>query len=728
MSYLTQKEYNISGNVFRAFYDAAGKLVFVIDDTVTDSKLNALLVINPVGDRKWDDILSNDYGVDLETVRPKKDNKYQKLDIEYSGLSVYDDLIHSVGDAEKEPESLEALNDFRQASIRKSAQERLEVAETKAEKTRETILKTNESITELQSKLKVFRSTLSQQRKQIGKEPTKKSAAKILRTEAQIDATNEKIRRAKKRLANAQRRLVSSEEDAELARDVLARISVDSDKSNKKVKYDNLPAVQKANDIVVKQSVPVPTVIEEAENVTASEDVAAPVENTMAEEDYRFEVEQDFSNDTEQQKAINMADEEVKPLFDKDPEILDEEIAFKPIDFGVSKVFETTPEVEKKEEKVIEDSSDVAPLSFVPPVSNVKSEEKVEETAFAPIEIKPVTDYQFDNNAAVNDVNDAVNNVGEFVPPVVNQEEPKFMPEEPKEPVVDNSKTINEMPKENNASNNVISPAPVSSDFRPVSPITGVATPAAPVQRKPTLLYYVMLIMLIALSIFTLWLYQKKTASSDDSTPDLIATVPQPEVVTDSVVSADNSSDAVVAESPFIEPVSVEEVPEQNTQDLQEETQITVSMPESKVEEVEVAEVEPEPVPVTPVVDEVVEEMPVVVPEVSAEPVVVQPVVQTPAPLYEEPKPVIQTEEEIIASKPAYNVSQNEKMFVADSEYETDSAPYYEEPVVEDMPLCPDGATPDMNGCCVGEVYTDMGEYGFNCCPEAGGDCFPPLF
>ena len=41
---------------------------------------------------------------------------------------------------------------------------------------------------------------------------------------------------------------------------------------------------------------------------------------------------------------------------------------------------------------------------------------------------------------------------------------------------------------------------------------------------------------------------------------------------------------------------------------------------------------------------------------------------------------------------------------------------------------CPDdGALPDENGCCTGEIYTDMGDQGFNCCPESGGDCFPPI-
>lgn len=45
----------------------------------------------------------------------------------------------------------------------------------------------------------------------------------------------------------------------------------------------------------------------------------------------------------------------------------------------------------------------------------------------------------------------------------------------------------------------------------------------------------------------------------------------------------------------------------------------------------------------------------------------------------------------------------------------------------ESVLKCLDGTLPDANGCCTGEVYTDMGEQGFNCCPTTGGDCFPPM-
>ena len=57
--------------------------------------------------------------------------------------------------------------------------------------------------------------------------------------------------------------------------------------------------------------------------------------------------------------------------------------------------------------------------------------------------------------------------------------------------------------------------------------------------------------------------------------------------------------------------------------------------------------------------------------------------------------------------------------------YETPAAPVMEP---EDAALtCMDGSLPDANGCCAGEIYTDMGDMGFNCCPEGGGDCFPPI-
>ena len=54
-------------------------------------------------------------------------------------------------------------------------------------------------------------------------------------------------------------------------------------------------------------------------------------------------------------------------------------------------------------------------------------------------------------------------------------------------------------------------------------------------------------------------------------------------------------------------------------------------------------------------------------------------------------------------------------------------APATDAATTEAVITCEGGALPDEYGCCPGEIYTDMGEQGFNCCPEAGGDCFPPI-
>ena len=699
MSYLTQKEYKISGNDFKAFYDAAGKLVFVIDATIDDRKNNVLLVINPVGDRKWDDILSNDYGVALETIRPKKDNKYQKLDIEYSGLAVYDDLIHAFEDGEDINGLLNDLVVFRDASIRRSAQERLEIAEQKAEKTRETIEKTNATIADLQSKLKILRTTLSQQRKQIGKEPTKKSAAKILRTEAQIDATNEKLRRAKKRLNNAQRRLVVAEEDAELAREILARkpITGGSVKNNSKPK--NLPAVKSENDaLVVKQLVEVP----EKEEPQPEEEFK-PVE-VVKKEDYQEEY-----TGTEEAETKTMAEEEIQPLFDKDPGIIDEEIAFKPISFD-DDIKASNKEDKKAEnyEKSVPEEGFAEELSFTPPVA--KKEEIKEETDFiAPIDIKPIADVQdTSEKTPVLDSIKAVDSIQNNYFDIKEDSDKNLSAEDFMRPAPIVSEPEQDMPQKED-----IAVAPVSSDARPVSPITGKTAPVTPTQRKPTTLYYVMLILLIILSVFTLWLYQK---NAGDKTPDLIAPVVTQTEVIDNTQSV---SEDGLTESPFIPavPTPVEE------QEPVQETVEEVSAVSETLTPAQPEVVEPEPVVIEPVQEDVVVEEEPVVEETIKETTVVQPMVEPVAPPYEEPAPVIESEEEIIASKPAYNVSQNEKMFVSGSEYD-DSASY----VNEDVPLCPDGTEPDFNGCCTGEVYTDLGAAGFNCCPVSGGDCFPPLF
>ena len=623
-STITSRQYQIGENRLVAYFDNTGRLVFVLDETTSDIKPNALLVIDSDDGRKWDDILVNDWNIDLETVRPKKDNKYQKLDIEYTGLDIYAELLRAYDNDENLSDALRRLGAFRNAAVRRSATERLDGATATADMARDTIERTNTTISELQSRVRELRAKLSQQRKSIGREPTKQSASKILRTEAQIDATTEKLNRAKRRLTNAQRRLVVADDDARAARDILVRVP-----------NDDVASVGHAI------TTPQPT------NLTIT---------------------------TEQQiepKAEQMADEEVKPLFDKDPEILDEEIAFKPIEFGSSAptpVPDTTPKFDAPT-FAEEDATSVAPLSFVPPVSPHM--------------------HDADNALQQMPLRDDTPRVSEPAhAPMLDSLQPAAM--DVAQPVVNPAV----MPQQAPVAAAPVPPAypAATPNVRPVSPITGVAPVAVDENggrsQKPNLMYYIMLLLLIVMSIFTLWLYQQR---SGDSVPDLTASVPVATTDTTKIESDTTATSPFISESEIV-------------------TAQQVAVKEPVAEQVTPAPVvsQPEPEPV------VVPSVPTIIPTT-------------------EPERVIASEEEVIASKPAYSVSQQEKMFVASPNYDTETIIKYDDVYDDadadtaDTPVCEDGKSPDAYGCCTGEVYSDMGDGTSACCVIGGDECFPPL-
>ena len=51
----------------------------------------------------------------------------------------------------------------------------------------------------------------------------------------------------------------------------------------------------------------------------------------------------------------------------------------------------------------------------------------------------------------------------------------------------------------------------------------------------------------------------------------------------------------------------------------------------------------------------------------------------------------------------------------------------FEELMNLEMGLCSDGTKPNKFGCCADEIFKDMGNAVFACCPKSGGDCFPPI-
>jgi len=680
---LSVRHYDIAGNEIRAFFDGDEKLVFVIDDTVAADKPNVMLVIDRVDGRKWDDVLANDYGVSLEAVRPKKNNKYQKLDIEYGGLGEYERLIRDFDDGNDLKDDLAALAVFRTNAARRAAAERLQTADTVAENARETILRAEELINGLQVRIKTLRAKLAQQKKAVGREPTKQSAAKILRTESQIDALKDKQQRARRRLDNARRRLAAAEDDAEVARGVLKQTPAP------------LPAAVANTQpaIIAQPEVPatIPDDNAEQDLNDISETVKMPHFDDVVFEDYKDDdnslpeplpvpqqAPRTMTQEQLEPKAEEMA-EEVKPLFDKDPEILDEEIAFKPIEFTVDQ----TAAAVSQNTRLNEYEEPAAPLSFTPPTGVQGSGNYAGEAGTPRAEYSPVLDTITAAQAPINPVSPAAQ-----ITPIPND----IARPAPISPVVPGGTPA-------------VSP-------RPVSPISG--TPATPVggnsanTRKPNVLYYVLLVALIALSIFTLWLYQQKNG---DKVPDLVdtnkpkveETAPQPDL--------DETG-------PFIEvqqATTVEEVSEPEPAPEPTEPVVADEPQEPVVNEPEptVAEPEPEPMP-EPQDTQVAPE-----PEPQPEP---------------EPEPAAP----VVVNKPAYNAgAQNEKMFVAADNYDTDVAEpvvaYEETTTVQQYEtnnsgqMCDDGTAPDGNGCCSGEVYTDLGDNGYACCSQATGDCFPPL-
>ncbi len=534
---LNLRPYNISGNEIDAFYDADDDLVFVLDKTLNSNKNNVLLVINPDGDKKWDEILTSGYGVDLESVRPKQDNKYQKLDIEYSGLPVYGNLINAYDAGDDIDELLVQLNVLRDSAVRHSAMMRLNAANETIAATKATIKKTKESIVRLNVRLKTLRSNLSDMKKEIGREPTKKSASKILRAESQIDATNEKIKRAEKRLESAQRRLENATVDAKLAGDLL-----------------NLPgaeikATEKNKPIAVVPKYEIQTV--PAETESRDETMINDIDEKKFDNDKDSNLVTEDSNQEFEQS-------EIKPLFDQDPDIIDENNAFKPISFDAPDLpaldNQSRPH-DEAEQKIAKDTDNLPVLETLTPVMEEKpvaKEEISEDEKWEPINISGVQSEMSDEVVVPDEK------------PVVEFES-TLSETVPEEEIV---RPVAPAPVDNGDSLPRPSVAPVASSA-PIAPIAPAA-PIAPVVSnyedkksgsKPTFLYYTLLLVLICASVFALWLYQKNMGnvkpwfSVATSEPEVIVSEPENVQPVEAVVAEPISDADVFVDTASIEPV-----------------------------------------------------------------------------------------------------------------------------------------------------------------------------
>jgi hypothetical protein len=196
------EDFDIGAIKIRAFYDSAHRLLFVLDNTRDKILPNVLLAIDGRGDRKWDDILQNDLNIRPEDIRPRVRNKYQKLDIDYSGPDAYADAILN-GDAA-------ALTQWRLEAAARQRDFRIGEAEREISLARATIREAEKTIADLDEFTTLQKEKLKAAKKMVGMESPKDSAAKILRYEARIEKAEAKRQRSLRRLRRAEKRIDSS--------------------------------------------------------------------------------------------------------------------------------------------------------------------------------------------------------------------------------------------------------------------------------------------------------------------------------------------------------------------------------------------------------------------------------------------------------------------------------------------------------------------------------------
>jgi NADH:ubiquinone oxidoreductase subunit 3 (subunit A) len=465
------------GFEFSAFYHN-GKLAFVLDSQTDAAHPNALLVLRPDGGRKWDDILSVDFGVNLKDIRPKKDNKYQKLDIEYSGLDIYGAFAHALESGGDVISIAKKLADFRDSTARRAAEARFDAAQLELITAGKTMQTADAAAGKQHAAAKEAKAGAAKAKRSVGKIPNKEAAAKILKLQARAEKEAASAKRAEVRSRRAARRVLAAEKDMIAAKKVL-----DMTPANR-VSYSDVGA-----------------------NIIRSEREAGE----MAE------------------------DKEIQPLFGKDPEIIDESIAFRPVGF------EETPQ------------RPVSP-QFVPAEAPALREEP---------ELKiPQSE------------------VLQFVPPVVNSAQPIVPPEvtqamTPEVMAQQYAEERQQFQQYQQLQQKPIEVQPVPRpDFapvavaRPYSPNSGYEAPIRPVGaagRKSLTSYYVMLGILIVLSILTLWLYQKRMLNK---TPNLVSNIEITQQKTETKPAQEEERDT--GEDPFFGLGGAQQQPESEPEPIEQ--------------------------------------------------------------------------------------------------------------------------------------------------------------
>lgn len=85
---------------------------------------------------------------------------------------------------------------------------------------------------------------------------------------------------------------------------------------------------------------------------------------------------------------------------------------------------------------------------------------------------------------------------------------------------------------------------------------------------------------------------------------------------------------------------------------------------------------------------------------------------------------VMETEQQSVVKEEKNNSTENKENLMLATEEEIKML---HELMNLDMGLCADGTKPNKFGCCTDEIFKDLGNEVYACCPKTGGDCYPPL-
>jgi hypothetical protein len=222
---ITKQDFSAGGINFSAWVLPGGKVAFVVDDTHDDIIPDSMLVLEPDPlnpDRKWDDILRGNFDVDPEEVRPRIDNKYQKLDILYEGLEQYQIAVDEIISHRKASSgAVSNLKNIRLAAAVQHGSKRLADNRAILAKVSKTLNVSEETGAKVKGRIKELKTRLIDQRASVGREPTKAAAAKILKTQSMIESAEEKAKRNNARTRRTLKKISAAEAEIESA---LARL------------------------------------------------------------------------------------------------------------------------------------------------------------------------------------------------------------------------------------------------------------------------------------------------------------------------------------------------------------------------------------------------------------------------------------------------------------------------------------------------------------------------